>query len=643
MTYFEDLDDETLVTIADLRDYMAGQCDEPYTTKHMKNKMMERYEDSIFITSILGKKDVVVDCHAASEMLYNMYKKQNQDIGDMKIEILTMAAKIVADDIRQMDMNQDEFFGLDDIDVDSQLQVVPGSLQVFMKNLKSKRSKADYRLKYASVGQAIINMVSRHHMPPMLVALGAEVGHLTGSAQLIHILSKCGFTCSPRMVNMFEKNAALVDFLGKSSFCEELFNVLYPLWAADNVDVKRVENSFHGMGIVLALIKLLPFGNLKIPKKRVTASQILEKRVKIFDYPSSKKEMKMVTTLLSSVSLDWYPKEAKKTCTIDLLRACASIKKPTPQFGGAMRLLCKENVKQPGKHSVFFCPLIDLKSDDLSCIYTTLLYVVSEHDKCKLPGKPVVTFDNPLWRKAMIVNHHKKLDVLILPGNFHNQMSYLGAIGYLTKNMGLLEAVQTVYGDITAKAILSGKDYEKAVRVHGLFSTALKQILIEQIPEQHQYAVEEAVKYFNALIENEDKTPFDLPEECPIVDNLMVIMNDLRAELSQNPTNRVFFMYLDWWDIFLINLESERLGQWHQYILSLKLMTPYQGAAGRRSYTKSNKWFLDVVEDLDEETKQVMENGGFVVWRSEDPYGAVSPDLNTEQTMMAQIKGRSGR
>ncbi len=83
---------------------------------------------------------------------------------------------------------------------------------------------------------------------------------------------------------------------------------------------------------------------------------------------------------------------------------------------------------------------------------------------------------------------------------------------------------------------------------------------------------------------------------------------------------------------------SERLGLWTEYVQSLKIMTPYQAAAARRSYTKCNKWFLDIVDDLDEETLNVLNNGGFVIWRSDHAYGAVSPDLNTEQTMMAGIK-----
>ena len=102
-------------------------------------------------------------------------------------------------------------------------------------------------------------------------------------------------------------------------------------------------------------------------------------------------------------------------------------------------------------------------------------------------------------------------------------------------------------------------------------------------------------------------------------------------------------MYIDWFDAFLNNLRAERLGIWKDYPDSLRGMVPFDAAANRRTYTKLVVWFLDDLEDLDEATNNILENGGFVVRRSVEPYGAVSPDLATEQTIMAQIKGRTGQ
>ena len=103
-------------------------------------------------------------------------------------------------------------------------------------------------------------------------------------------------------------------------------------------------------------------------------------------------------------------------------------------------------------------------------------------------------------------------------------------------------------------------------------------------------------------------------------------------------------MYLDWYDGFLNNLHAERLGCWDDYVDSLKRMLPYMVSAARRKYTRCVKWFLEELERLDDETAEVLRDGGFVIHRSNEPYayGAVSPDLACEQTLMAGIKGKTG-
>ena len=91
----------------------------------------------------------------------------------------------------------------------------------------------------------------------------------------------------------------------------------------------------------------------------------------------------------------------------------------------------------------------------------------------------------------MIVKHHYKLDIFILPGNFHKQLSSLAAICYLMKNTGLKEALLTIYGQNTVNYILNAKDYEWAVREHGIVITALEELLLETIPWpcENQYVV----------------------------------------------------------------------------------------------------------------------------------------------------------
>ena len=168
---------------------------------------------------------------------------------------------------------------------------------------------------------------------------------------------------------------------------------------------------------------------------------------------------------------------ASKRSVIDYLRVSASIvRTSTAQISGVMRGIYSKDVHDT--HSIIYCPVIDLKSDSNSCVY-----VIEQQRKLGLPGLPIITFDMPLWKQAMIVKFHMKLKIIIHMGNFHNKMASLTGIGYLMKNSGIEEMMQLIYKVNTTKAVLLGKDYERGVRVHGLIASALKRILLEQIPE----------------------------------------------------------------------------------------------------------------------------------------------------------------
>ena len=54
--------------------------------------------------------------------------------------------------------------------------------------------------------------------------------------------------------------------------------------------------------------------------------------------------------------------------------------------------------------------------------------------------EPVLTFDQPLWLKLMMIETKEVLPITILLGN--TQMSYLGSIGYNTKNSGILKLLE---------------------------------------------------------------------------------------------------------------------------------------------------------------------------------------------------------
>ena len=98
--------------------------------------------------------------------------------------------------------------------------------------------------------------------------------------------------------------------------------------------------------------------------------------------------------------------------------------------------------KHPGKLTVSFLPIIDLNPSDLLCTYSMLLFIIVQ-SKFLNVQTPVITFEQPLWLKAMEVV--QAVWALIL-GSFYLMMRFIGSIGHLVKGSGISEALETVYG-----------------------------------------------------------------------------------------------------------------------------------------------------------------------------------------------------
>ena len=79
------------------------------------------------------------------------------------------------------------------------------------------------------------------------------------------------------------------------------------------------------------------------------------------------------------------------------------------------------------KSDIILLPIIDLQSTNLTCIYSTLLFIQNQADKLNILT-PAITFDQPLMFKASRIKAEKKLDIVCQFGRFHILMSFAGSI-----------------------------------------------------------------------------------------------------------------------------------------------------------------------------------------------------------------------
>ena len=115
----------------------------------------------------------------------------------------------------------------------------------------------------------------------------------------------------------------------------------------------------------------------------------------------------------------------------------------------------------PGQSIVHMLRIIDLNPTDMSCAYSKLQFVVNQAKQLNITT-PIVTFDQPLWIKAMEVVKALNMQVILILGGFHMMMSYVGSIGKIMTESGLNTAFETVFGKVAVAQILTGKAIARA-------------------------------------------------------------------------------------------------------------------------------------------------------------------------------------
>ena len=154
-----------------------------------------------------------------------------------------------------------------------------------------------------------------------------------------------------------------------------------------------------------------------------------------------------------------YHEKDDPTANLDFLwKISWLLKQDRPAYSGFMQL-CQDG-KHPGKSDVIFLSMIDLDPSNVSCVYSTLVFV-SNHAK-KYNVTPILTFDQPLWWKAMCIANNEPTNsclrrIVLRLGAFHTQMSFLGSIGHLMNGSGLKEALEVVYAENAVSHMLTGK------------------------------------------------------------------------------------------------------------------------------------------------------------------------------------------
>ena len=91
-----------------------------------------------------------------------------------------------------------------------------------------------------------------------------------------------------------------------------------------------------------------------------------------------------------------------------------------PNWSGFMQNIRSDIIAETSE--VHLLPIIDLNPSNKSCIYSTLLYIKEQAAHLNIIT-PCITFDQPLWLKAVGIIEAKQMGIVCRLGGFH-RMSY---------------------------------------------------------------------------------------------------------------------------------------------------------------------------------------------------------------------------
>lgn len=656
-TYLEDNDDETntlLNLVEKMKEFLADDGVEPYTTKYMQEMLETEYGDNILITKLTGLSNVVTLHRNAEKIVQEFHSANAKKLSfiDEKHQIIKVAAKLIKEDIKSIKKNSEYYPTSSEMSVDESYDFLPSTLQIFLKEVFVEKNNT---VKMAFIGQSVMQAARpRALLCPLLFGLSSDFHNHFQSRYAVDLLYKAGFGTSYSNVQNYERSAAvckgttLEDGTVSENHCIQ--------YIGDNADYNSRtldgHNTLHAMGII-ATISPSIHTVTRVPKIKVSDKEI--QKAGAIDISSFFPEVMLAPKEKYGTLPTFTYVDSSKYVNL-LWKSSLLFCSPRPAWQGLMQNIHKcEN--PPGKSSVIFLPMIDLNPNDMNCMHSTLTFISNHAQKHKVT--PVVTFDQPLYWNAKLVKANSDINnIVIRLGGFHTLMSFLGSIGHTMAGAGLSEALQVVYAKNTVEHISSGKAVSRAIRGHLLVISALYTLIImlvyvdteahidyEKISVDHPDIM--LLKDVYAKLVSGEISIADLQSDQAIL-NLHDAVENKLASLNTSRTAKLWLQYMDMVDIAMDFIYAERTAEkftWKMHLATLRKMEPYFASCGHNNYAKSVYLYLEDMAALEEDHPEVykfFQDGHYAIRRSDHHWDGIWTDMIIEQCLMRSLKTSGG-
>ena len=178
--WLENEAEEELYTLHELALKMSelADGDDTYSTRWLKQKLIDRYEDLMYFAEIDGRPNIVCFRTTTSSIINEKwYNDRKTKVEDEAERIVETAAKIILSEIRAIEYNMEKYPSIEDIsNLDENKSIIPHCLQRFLKVLVKSSVKQN------SIGQCLLYAVRPRSIIPLIpFGLGVEIDHVIGS------------------------------------------------------------------------------------------------------------------------------------------------------------------------------------------------------------------------------------------------------------------------------------------------------------------------------------------------------------------------------------------------------------------------------------------------------------------------------
>ena len=451
------------------------------------------------------------------------------------------------------------------------------------------------------------------------------------------------------------------------------------------------KGSLHAMGVVSATtshhsIDLKELKPVKRQKRKKASEVICGKGIPITDYITPAESGLSKVTFAPLMHLQ-VPFILPLDVNLDLLWHSAYFFNKGQRVNWSGYMSATSAGEYPGKAIVTFLPILDLNPSDSTCIYSVLNFISSQANTLGIQT-PILTFDQPLWLRAMEIVRAKSLPIVLILGGFHLMMSYLGRIGGIMKGSGLTDALNLIYGTNAVEHMISGKAVSRALRGHFLvespLTTKLMRMLVKEddndidedtMPsssdvnvsdqetsdegegkeegEDDMVEIEEFYKVDIVKLKNLAEAIKDVPGKIEKVEESQELrllhhnLEKLKDELSERSrTARYWIQYLHYIQVLKWYIRAERTGNWSLHLEALGRMLNIFAASGHINYAKCARLHLQDMLQLPLQYpwvyKMFYQEGYHTVRRTDRYWAGLWSDLIIEQCLMRSLKTQGG-